>query len=348
MHTPFSGPETPSTAQQMQELHAALGIEHVNVFKMKAPPGPDAHPKVLRAYWLFRTLPDMWRDQFSTVLQDDQHLGLQGPSGMAFDEEGYASYLQGLNDANAITQSLLYVSNPTIDAAINRFGARCQATLHPDFASETGVPERYAAADTLLVGLVTNPHTLSVMGEKRWGTDAATRQGFRAARDAEWRTQGVLPRVSVLGYDHDLTAQEAEALSEGSVSVVAALADAHEDIFLAIRSILRGTPDHMLERPYDWKKFLIADRGDGRLTLEIKPEVFDEVLRNPPSINEPWTGCPSIPFLRKYHEWSVKLAKRFYLPHIPRLQADIRRVHTVPIQQPDAREDALVKERVSL
>ncbi|HRH93390.1 MAG TPA: hypothetical protein PKV72_02555, partial [Candidatus Peribacteria bacterium] len=88
VHLTFHGPDTPTTQQQIQKLHADLGIEHVNVFKMKQPP-VGAHPKVLRAYHMFRTLPDMWHDQFAVLLGEEENFGLMGPRGMHFDADAF-------------------------------------------------------------------------------------------------------------------------------------------------------------------------------------------------------------------------------------------------------------------
>jgi hypothetical protein len=236
----------------------------------------------------------------------------------------------------------------TIDRATMQFGMRCRGALNAEIPSESGMPERYAEADAIMTGLITNPTTLARMKERRWGTEAAARQGFRAARDAEWRLQGVIPDTAAIGYNRQLSQDEAAALSgEGIAGTLSALADSHEQVFLAIRSVLRGTDDHALDVPYDWSAFNIVERGDGKLTLDISREVFDKVRANPPETDDPWTGCPAIPFIRQYHLWSSLIARRFYLPHIPRLQAEARKRQTTPIS-PAPQPDATVKKELKV
>ncbi|HRH93593.1 MAG TPA: hypothetical protein PKV72_03620, partial [Candidatus Peribacteria bacterium] len=246
--------------------------------------------------------------------------------------------LRGLRDANAITQVLRDATEPTIDRAIVQFGSRCRGALNPEARSENGMPERYHEADAVMAAAITDQASLARLRERRWGMDAGARQGFRAARDAEWRLQGVIPETAAVEYDQELSLDQAAALSgEGIAGTLSALADCHEQVFLAIRAVLRGTDDHVRDLPYDWSKFHIADRGDGRLTLEIAPEVFDRVREKPPATDDPWTSCPAIPFIRQYHQWSALLARRFYLPHLPRLQAEARSRRIAPAgRRPEA------------
>ncbi len=328
----FAGPDTPTTAQLVERLHADLKVPHVNVFKMKEVPA-GAHPKVERAFRMFKTLPDLWRTQFAPLLASET-LGLRGSRGMSFDAEGFDAYMASLEHPDALTLVLRETTNVTIDNALREFGMRCKAAIGT--GDEAGsMAERYGEADTLMSGVITNPHTLSAMREPRWGTEAASRQGFRAARDAEWRLQGVFPRVATVNYEHDLNEAEARALSgDGIAGTLGALADCHEDVFLAIRRVLRGTPDHALDVPYQPENFVIADRGEGKLTLDISQRVFDIVRGSELDIDGPWTGCPAIPFIRQYHLWSSMVAGKHYLPHIPRLQAKLRARSAVPKTTP--------------
>lgn len=325
---PFAGPETPTTTQLMDDLHAKLGLEKVNVLKMKEAPPPDAHPKILRAYWMAKSLTDMWRTAFQAVLADTETFGLTSTSGMAIDPQELEWQVGMVDDPNDITRGLLQLTGTTIDMTVSRFGFDMRSN-RTDASSVAN--ENFRQANLVNRDLVSDPQTLSRMRESEWNMEAASRQGFRAARDADWRLMGVVPRVAVRHHGTVLDAQQVSIALDGVGPTLSALADAHEQVFLAIRAVLRGTPDHQPDLPYNWRHFHLADRH-GRLTLEIQPEVFETVLHNPPAITDPWTGCPSLPFLRQYHDWSAAIAKRFYAPQFPRIQQQLMGQNTEPIR----------------
>lgn len=337
---PFTGPETPTTTQLMDDLHAKLGLEKVNVLKMKEAPPPDTHPKVLRAYWMARSMTDMWRSAFQAVLADTESFGLTSPSGMALDPQELQWQLGMVDDPNDITRGLLRLTGTTIDMTVSRFGF---AMRSQQADANTPGAEHFRQANLVNRNLVTDTATLSRMHESEWSMEAASRQGFRAARDAEWRLLGVVPQVAVRRHGTVLDEQQVHAALDGVGTTLSALADAHEQVFLAIRAIVRGTTDHTPDIPYNWRHFQLADRH-GRLTLEIQPEVFETVLRNPPAITDPWTGCPSLPFLRQYHDWSAAIAKRFYAPQFPRIQQQLLGQNTEPIRQETSPGPPLRKE----
>lgn len=320
------GPDTPTSNQLMDKLHAALGVEKINVLTMKQPPSTDAHPKVVRAYWMAKSMTNMWRTMFEDLVTQGDTYGLQYESGMPLHSEELDAFCHSTNDPQKITEVLRDISAITIERTIARYGYKMRTTAGMD---EVGTAFRQADVSNREIGM--DAVTLARLREPQWSMEAATKQGFRAARDAEWRLMGVLPEVALYQHGTKLSVDDALLALEGVGGTLHALADAHEKVFLAVRAVLRGTSDHNPDLPYQWQHFHLVQRH-GRLTLDIRPEVFAQAQEQQIDIADPWTGCPSLPFLTKYHEWSASIAKRFYGPQFPRIQQHIAGQSTERIQ----------------